>query len=164
MQLAKKENFQSRDPLVAIIISVVIASVFTVYPVSYFLSGWRPSVMLLVMLFWVMCQPAWCGVWFAFIVGIFTDLLMENPLGVNALSFVMIAFFARYFTRDKRIMTQANLWVIAVIAIVFHLLMLWLLLVMAGNEIGLIRHWQALLSSAILWPVVYWGLKKWRAV
>lgn len=164
MALAKKENFQNRDPLIAIVLSVILASVFMVYPVSYFLSGWRPTFMLLVMFFWVMCQPAWCGVWFAFLVGIFTDLLMEYPLGLNAMSFVLIAFFARFFTRERRIMTQSNLWMIAIIAIAFHLLLMWLLLVMAGNEIGILRHWQALLSSALLWPVVYWGLKKWRAV
>lgn len=164
MALAKKQNFQSRDPLIAIVISVVIGSVLMVYPVSYFLSGWRPTFMLLIMLFWVMCQPAWCGVWFAFIVGIFTDLLMEYPLGLNAMSFVLIAFFARFFTRERRIMTQTNLWMIAIIAIAFHLLLMWLLLVMSGNEMGILRHWQALLSSALIWPVVYWSLKKWRAV
>ena len=164
MALAKKENFQSRDPLIAIVISVVIGSVLMVYPVSYFLSGWRPTFMLLIMLFWVMCQPAWCGVWFAFMVGIFTDLLMEYPLGLNAMSFVLIAFFARFFTRERRIMTQTNLWMIAIIAIAFHLLLMWLLLVMSGNEMGILRHWQALLGSALIWPVVYWSLKKWRAV
>ena len=164
MALAKKENFQSRDPLIAIVISVVIGSVLMVYPVSYLLSGWRPTFMLLVMFFWVMCQPAWCGVWFAFLVGIFTDLLMEYPLGLNAMSFVLIAFFARFFTRERRIMTQTNLWMIAIIAIAFHLLLMWLLLVMAGNEMGILRHWQALLSSVLIWPVVYWSLKKWRAV
>lgn len=164
MALAKKENFQSRDPLIAIVISVILASVFMVYPVSYFLSGWRPTFMLLIMLFWVLCQPAWCGVWFAFLVGIFTDLLMEYPLGLNALSFVLIAFFTRYLTRERRVMTQNNLWVITSISIGFHLLLLWLLLVMTDNAIGFIRHWQALLSSVLIWPVVYWGLKKWRAV
>ena len=50
MALAKKENFQSRDPLIAIVISVILASVFMVYPVSYFLSGWRPMFMLLVII------------------------------------------------------------------------------------------------------------------
>ena len=105
-----------------------------------------------------------CGVWFAFLVGIFTDLLMEYPLGLNAMTFVMIAFFARFFTRERRVMTETNLWAITVIAAAFHLLLMWLLLVMTGNEMSLVRHWQTLLSSSLLWPVVYWGLKKWRAV
>lgn len=164
MPLAKKENFQSRDPLWAIIFSVVIASVLMVYPVPYEISAWRPTVMLLVMLFWVMCQPAWCGVWFAFILGMFTDLLIETPLGINALCFVLIAFFARYFTRDKRIMTENNLWVICTVAVAVYLLLMWLLLIMLGEEVAIVRHWTPWLSSIVMWFVVYYGLKKWRAV
>lgn len=164
MQLAKKENFQSPDPLWAIIISVVLTTVLMVYPVSYVLSAWRPAFMLLLMTFWVMCQPAWCGVWFAFMLGIISDLLMELPLGLNAMIFVSIAFVMRYLTRDKRIMTESNLWGIASIAVVCYLMMLWLLLVMLGEHVALIRHWTPLFSSILIWPLVYHGLKRWRAV
>lgn len=164
MQLAKKENFQSKDPLWAIILSVVIASVLMVYPLSYGLSAWRPAFMLLVMLFWVLCQPAWCGVWFAFALGMATDLLMEMPLGANAMSFVILAFAVRYFTRDKRIMTQSNLWMICSLSVVAYLLQTWLILIMSGEYVSIIRHWTPILSSILIWPLVYFGLKKWRAV
>mgnify|MGYP003398735667 CR=1 FL=1 len=163
MPIAKKETFEQRDPLWAIILSIVIASVLMVYPVSYDLSAWRPVFMLLVMLFWVMCQPAWCGVWFAFSLGLFTDLLMELPLGVSAFSYISIAFTARYLTRNKRIMTFANLWTIVTIAVLWHLLLLWLLLVMVGEDIHIIRHWKPIAMSILIWPFVYQGLKKWRA-
>ncbi|GAA5008485.1 hypothetical protein GCM10023206_15050 [Acinetobacter puyangensis] len=164
MQLAKKENFQSKDPLWAIIFSIVIASVLMVYPLSYELSAWRPAFMLLVMLFWVLCQPAWCGVWFAFVLGMVTDLLMEMPLGANAMSFVILAFSVRYFTRDKRVMTESNLWAICALSVVAYLLQTWLILIMSGEYVSIIRHWTPLLSSILIWPLVYFGLKKWRAV
>lgn len=164
MPVAKKEIFHSKDPLWAIIFSIVIASVLMVYPMSYELSAWRPIFMLLVTLFWIMCQPAWCGVWFAFALGMFSDLLMETPLGVNALCFVIIAFFARYFTRDKRIMTETNLWFICAIAVAAYLLFMWALLIMWGEEVAIIRHWMPWLSSVVAWFLVYYGLKKWRAV
>lgn len=48
--------------------------------------------------------------------GIFTDLLLDAPLGLNALSFVLITFGTRYLIRERRILTFANSWVIAVIA------------------------------------------------
>ena len=50
----------------------------------------------MVMLFWVLCQPTWCGIWFAFATGILIDLLLDAPLGLNALSFIIIAFVARF--------------------------------------------------------------------
>ena len=164
MPLAKKQNFESRDPLWAIIISVIVTSVFMVYPVSYEMSAWRPVFMFLVMLFWIMCQPIWCGVWFAMALGFFTDLLMELPIGVSGISYVVIAFGARYFTREKRVMTFSNLWIIAAVSVVLYLFMVWVMLVLCGEQIHIIRHWKPLLISIFIWPIVYYGLKRWRAV
>ena len=124
MSIAKMKSRKHRDPLMAIVISVIVASILMVYPLSYNLSGWRPLFMLMIMLFWVLCQPTWCGIWFAFGTGIFIDLLLDAPLGLNALSFIIIAFLARFLTRERRILTFNNLWVIMGLAIVAHLLMI----------------------------------------
>ena len=61
MLIAKLRSEKNRDPLIAIVLSVIICSVLIVYPLSYAVSGARPLFMLLVVLFWVMCQPTWCG-------------------------------------------------------------------------------------------------------
>ena len=74
MLVANYRPEKPRDPFIWIVISILLASVLTVYPLAYDLSAWRPFIMLLVMLFWVLCQPTWCGVWFAFGLGIFTAL------------------------------------------------------------------------------------------
>lgn len=162
MSIAKLNRPENRDPLFAIIISVVFASALMVYPLSYELSGWRPLFMLMVTLFWVLCQPTWCGVWFAFGTGIFVDLLVDAPLGMNALSFVLISFIARFLTRERRILTFSNLWIISSIAILAHLFFLWVAQVMSGVHFSLTRHWLPLFSSVMLWPVLYYMLKKWR--
>ena len=113
---------QSPDPLIAIISSIVVASVLMVYPLPYDVASWRPLFFLLIMLFWVLCQPAWCGIWFAFSLGVATDFMMDAILGQYALSFVIIAFLARYFTHNQRILTFGNLWIIAAVAVFLHLL------------------------------------------
>ena len=162
MPIAKLNRPTSRDPLFAIIISVIMASALMVYPLSYEVSGWRPLFMLMITLFWVLCQPTWCGVWFAFGTGLFVDLLVDAPLGMNALSFVLIAFIARFLTRERRILTFSNLWVISAIAILAHLFFIWIAQVMSGVHFSFARHWQPLLSSVLVWPVIYYLLKKWR--
>ena len=162
MPIAKLSRPAHRDPLAAIVISVILASVLMVYPLSYALSGWRPLFMMLVMLFWVLCQPTWCGVWFAFGTGIFVDLLVDAPLGMNALSFVLLAFIARFLTRERRVLTFGNLWAIASIAVLAHLFFAWMAQVMSGVHFSLARHWQPLLTSVLAWPVIYYMLKKWR--
>lgn len=155
-------NDQHKDPLIIIVISIIICSVLVVYPLAYGFAGWRPMIMLMITLFWVLCQPSWCGVWFAFAIGLFTDLLLDAPLGSNALSYVLITFITRYFTRERRVMTFANTWVIASLAILAHLVYILLIQVLSDMQFSLTRHWQPLLSSILFWPVLYYCLKRWR--
>ncbi|WP_425917198.1 rod shape-determining protein MreD [Acinetobacter sp. TSRC1-2] len=162
MSLAKLRSENHRDPLIAIIVSVIICSVLIVYPLSYAISGARPLFMLLVVLFWTMCQPTWCGIWFAFATGIFTDLLVDAPLGMNALTFVIITFITRFLTRERRILTFANLWVISFLAVLAHLFMTWMAQIMGGLQFSIARHWQPLVSSVLVFPVIYFVLRKWR--
>ena len=162
MRLAKLRAETNRDPLIAIIVSVIFCSVLMVYPLSYAVSGARPLFMLLLMLFWVMCQPTWCGIWFAFATGIFTDLLLDAPLGMNALSFVWITFIVRFLTRERRILTFGNLWVISFLVVLAHLFLTWVLQIMGGLQFSITRHWQPLLTSLLVFPVMYFMLKKWR--
>ncbi len=162
MLIAKMRSQKPQDPLIPIILSVIVASVLLVYPLSYTLSGWRPLWMMMIMLFWVLCQPTWCGVWFAFATGIFTDLLLDAPLGLNALSFVLITFIVRFFTRERRILTFANLWLIAAMAILAHLFFIWMARIMGGVQFSLAQHWQPLLTSILAWPLLYFLLRKWR--
>lgn len=152
-----------KDPLIAIAISIILASILTIYPLSYEVSAWRPAMMLLVMLYWVLCQPTWCGVWFAFGMGIFTDLLIDAPLGQNALIFVILTFVTRFFVRERRVLTFLNLWSIAFLAIAAYLLFLWVTQVMVGINYPVMRRWPPLFSSVLIWPVLYYCFKKWRA-
>lgn len=162
MSIAKMKNNRQRDPLFAIIISVVVASILMVYPLSYSLSGWRPLFMLMVMLFWVLCQPTWCGIWFAFATGIFADLLLDAPLGLNALSFIIIAFVSRFLTRERRILTFGNIWVITTLALLAHMVILFFAQVASGVQFSIPRHWLPMLTSVISWPILYYMLRKWR--
>ena len=158
----KLSSVQHKDPLIAIIASVIICSVLVVYPLTYDLASWRPLFMLMVTLFWILCQPTWCGVWFAFGVGLFTDLLIDAPLGLNALSFVVITFVIRYFVRERRVMTFMNTWVIAFLALISHLIFTLLAQAISDVQGSITRHWLPLLSSIGVWPILYYCLKRWR--
>ena len=162
MLQGKMNTPHHRDPLIPIIVSIVVATVLVVYPLSYELSAWRPQFMLMFMLFWVLCQPTWCGVWFAFSMGIANDLLVDAPLGLSALNFVLLAFTIRFLTRDRRILTFSNLWVILALTVFAFLLVMWLCYAMSGVEVSITRHWQSLLTTILAWPLLYYVLKKWR--
>ena len=162
MLVANYRPQKPKDPFILIVVSTLLASVLTVYPLAYDISAWRPCIMLLVMLFWVLCQPIWCGVWFAFGLGIFTDLLLDAPLGQNALIYVLITFVARYFIRERRVLTFLNLWVIAILAIMAYVVCIWVMQILVGVNYPVMRRWPPLISSVLTWPVLYYCLRKWR--
>jgi rod shape-determining protein MreD len=160
--LSKVGRFRTSDPILPIFISTVIASILVVYPLPYFVSSWRPLFFLLVMLFWVLCQPVWCGVWFAFTLGLISDFLLDATLGQYAMSFAIIAFLVQYFTRNQRVLTFVNLWIIVTIAVFLHLLIQVIFQTMADIQFSLLRHWHPWLSSILAWPLVYMSLKRWK--
>ncbi len=160
--ISKPKRLKSRDPLIAIIVSLIIASVLVVYPLPYALAIWRPLFFLLVTLFWVLCQPVWCGVWFAFTVGLISDFLLDGMLGQHALSYVIVSFLARYFSRNQRVLTFTNLWIIISLSVMLHLLVQFVFQKMADIQFPVTRHWTPLFSSVLAWPVIYYLLKRWR--
>ena len=88
--------------------------------------------------------------------------MVDAPLGMNALSFVVITFVARFLTRERRILTFGDLWVISFLAVLAHLFITWIAQIMGGLQFSIARHWQPLLSSILVFPLIYFVLKKWR--
>lgn len=157
-----KLTSRRQEPLWAIFISIIVASVLVVYPLQYPLGQWRPLYMLLLMLFWVVCQPTWCGVWFAFSVGLFVDALVGAPLGLNGVLFVLICYVTRFFIRDQQRISFWQLWLIMALGLLSywltHSAMLWML----GLPVDWQRQSYPILSSLIIFPLLYRVLKRWH--
>ncbi len=151
----------SPDPLLPIPISIVIGSVLTVYPMASSWSIWRPEFMLMLTLFWVMNQPKWCGVFFAFLIGFVTDLMLDSHLGTHAFVYVLLTFAVKFFTRNKRILTFPSRWIIATVVIFLSSVILFLFHRMSGNIVPL-WFWSSIIPSILTWPLICFLLKRWR--
>ncbi len=151
------------DAMLPIPISIVIGSVLIAYPVSPAWNVWRPEFMLLLVLYWVMNQPKWCGVWFAFLVGITTDLLLDSHLGLHGFAYVLLMFSARFLTINRRVLTYFSLWIIASIVVFMDLVLSFLYQRMMGNVVQL-WFWSPLIPSILMWPVICFFLKRWRTI
>lgn len=162
MLSAKNSLSPKNDPLIIIIISVLVASVVTIYPLPYDTAIWRPCFLMLVTLFWVLCQPSWCGVWFAFATGLFTDLLIDAPLGQSALIYVILTFTTRYFVREKRVLNFLMLWLIISLSVISYGVFLWLTQMAVHINYPMMHRLPPILSSILIWPIIYTLLKKWR--
>lgn len=161
IRLGRSGLQHSHDPLLAMALSLIIASVLTVYPLPYQWISWRPSVMLAVTLFWVIYQPRWCGIWFAFWLGLVCDLMVDTQLGQQAFSFVVVAFAVRYVVQNRRVLTFHNAWLLLAIGVFVHLWVMFILQKLSGQMLSL-HHWLTWFSTVLIWPVVMWSLRRWR--
>lgn len=149
------------DPLLPIPMSILAASILTVYPMASSWSIWRPEFMLLLTLFWIVSQPKWCGIWFAFFIGFITDLMLDSHLGIHAFVYVFLIFAARFLTRNRRMLTFSSRWIIAVVVIFLNFFLFFLFHRMSGNIVSL-WFWSPIIPSILAWPVICFLLKRWR--
>ena len=57
-----------------IIISFVIASSLNVYPLSPSMATLRPMIMIMVLIFWLLFQPRYVGIFTAFTIGLIAEI------------------------------------------------------------------------------------------
>jgi len=69
------------------------------------------NISYILVYFWVLRQPATMGYGFIFISGIITDVVFGLPLGVNALSLLIIAAVAAYVRVVTVNITLINDWI-----------------------------------------------------
>ena len=84
---------RSRSNYFTVIFAVLIAILLTTLPIpSVFVWIW-PQWILLVMIYFVFTAPERYGIVFGFSLGLITDFLIGNPLGLHALTYTLASYF-----------------------------------------------------------------------
>ena len=76
----------------AILGSVYVALILQIVPMGEWLGFLRPSWVLLIALFWSQAVPGRFGLWYAFFIGVILDVVLDQPLGMHAISLVIILY------------------------------------------------------------------------
>ena len=82
--------------------SVLAALLLGLLPLAPALQSLRPYWLALVVAYWVIEDPEHFGLGFAFVVGIFADLVFGSLLGEQALRLVVMAFILQRFRTRLR--------------------------------------------------------------
>ncbi|MFV9997206.1 MAG: rod shape-determining protein MreD [Arsenophonus endosymbiont of Dermacentor nuttalli] len=123
---------------------------------------YRPTWLVLILVYWVMALPHWVSVGTGFFLGILMDLIQGSALGVQALSYSMICYLVSY---KHQLLRNMALWqqslVIAGLSVIMNFTIFWAeflsSLVLFHPEI----FWNCLIN-AILWPWMFLLLRKVR--
>ena len=145
--------------LIAIVTSFVVASSLNVYPLSPSMATLRPMIMIMVLIFWLLFQPRYVGIFTAFTIGLAADLLMDTHLGQQAFAAVMVALVIKISSIYVRKLNTVNAWLIASLGLLLFQLSLWMLQMFIQNSF-VAQSALSLLMSIVSWPLVLLALRK----
>ncbi len=145
--------------IVVIALSFIVASSLNVYPLSPSMATLRPMVMIMVLIYWLLFQPRYVGIFAAFTIGLIADLLMDTHLGQQAFAAVVVALVIKIVSIYVRQLNTISAWLIASLGLFVFQLNLWILQLFVQN-IFVAKSALSLIMSIISWPLILLALRK----
>ena len=107
--------------------------------------------------YWVLRQPESLGYGFIFLSGIISDVVFGIPLGVNALSLLVIAATAAYVRVVTVRITLINDWISFIPALLFANFIYFLSLYFSNYSVDYFYLFKNSIFTFIFYPIL-WGL------
>jgi rod shape-determining protein MreD len=117
-------------------------------------AAWAPSLVLIVLMFWIIREPHRIGMSTAFLLGLLSDVQRTSLLGEHALYYSMLCFIS--LTLGRRLVLFGPLWQALQLFPVFFIGQIAILLVQLVFD-GTSPEWSILLAplfNTILWPFI----------
>ena len=115
------------------------------------------SIHYILVYFWVLRQPQALGYGFIFLSGIISDVVFGLPLGINALSLLMIAAVAAYVRVVTVRITLINDWISFIPAILIANFIFFLSLYFSNYSVDYFFLFKNSVFTFICYPVL-WGI------
>ncbi len=143
-----------------ITVTFLLAALLTVLPLPEWMESYRPEWVALVVIYWVMALPDRIGLLTAWVSGFFLDVVEGSLLGMNALALALVAYLALSLYQRMRMFTAVQQSSTVLILVGIHqLLSFWVLTANSQNTAPNLIFMISALSSAIVWPFVFLGLR-----
>ena len=135
-------------------ISMAAGLVLAIVPLPSWLDPVRPDLALLAMIYFVLTSPRIAGLGYAWLSGLFLDVLRGMVLGQHALGFLVVGYLTHKLQLRMRMFPIVQQAVIVMLLLgLYHFLMFWIDGLTGHGFTGWVR-WLPVLSGALLWPLV----------
>jgi len=134
-----------------IVMSVLLAMIFMLMPLPEGLRYFRPEWVLLTLMYWAMALPRRVGVGYAWLVGLFMDVLLGGTLGILAFAYALVIYLILHFHLQLR---QFPLWQQA-LSLMSLILLVHVITVVMTTKITGWHAWLPAIISTVLWPIIY---------
>ncbi|OGT97538.1 MAG: rod shape-determining protein MreD [Gammaproteobacteria bacterium RIFOXYB2_FULL_38_6] len=145
--------------IIKIILMIVIGMVLTILPLPAMVVWFRPSWMLMILVFYLLMFPTEINLGIFWIVGLLMDLLTGTLLGLHAFLYTVIGYLMiRFLSRLPMfsLWQQSFLWVF--ISFIYFFIQ-YLMLGMIGQLPHTWEYWMPILFNAVLWPWLFLFLR-----
>ena len=115
------------------------------------------NVHYILVYYWVLRQPQALGYGFIFLSGIISDVVFGLPLGINALSLLIIAAVAAYVRVVTVRITLINDWISFIPALLIANLTYFLSLYFSNYSIEYLLLFKNSVSTFVFYPIL-WGI------
>lgn len=141
-----------------IFVTFVIASMVNIYPLTFILAPYRPMMLMVVLLFWAICQPKYVGLGVAFLIGLVSDLLLDTHLGHQALCAVAAVFTVQVLVIYAKRLSLSSAWILSIAGLSVYRIFLWILQSFGQTGFGItgvVSFMVSLLLFPLVWQVLF---------
>lgn len=140
---------------IALIMTIVMGLVLQIYPLPDSIVWWRPSWLLLTMIYWVMALPNRVGILSAWFVGLILDVSMGTHLGIHGSTFAISAYIVFSLTNRLRLFTLWQQSLMVGLLVGFDLVVsLWIENFIEYRERPH-SYWLPMITSTLVWPISF---------
>ena len=143
-------------------LTIIIALVLQIMPLPIQADLYRPDWVLIVLAYWSMALPNRVNVGVAFLTGLALDILLGTALGIHSFALsISVYVLAANYQRLRNYSVWQQAVIICLLSALYHLLVFWLQHLLTDIYFQFEYLWPVL-SSMILWPWMFWLLRKLR--
>ncbi|WP_018871878.1 rod shape-determining protein MreD [Thioalkalivibrio sp. ALJ16] len=145
-----------------VLATLLVALALAIIPIPETLRPARPEWLALVMIYWAMAFPSRIGILTAFASGLLLDTLLGQLLGQNAIALAVMTYIVLQIHPRLRVYpVWQQMLVVAILIALYKLLALWPQGI-TGFPPGSILYWSPILTSALVWPLIFLLLRDLR--
>ena len=149
----KKLKFKFFEILPLLLLFFISLNGSSIINVKFF----SANIHYILVYYWVLRQPQSLGYGFIFLSGIISDIVLGVPLGINALSLLIVAAVAAYVRVVTVRMTLVNDWISFVPALLFANLIYFSSLYFSDYSVDYFYLLKNSVFTFIFYPIL-WGL------